>query len=151
MYFKIEELKPTPGSRTKKKRLGRGPGSGLGKTSGRGHKGAGARGKGKVKPGFEGGQTPLYRRVPKKGFTNGPFKTIHTIINLSALENFFEANDVVTVEVLLQKKIIKNVNDGIKVLGKGELTKPLTVKVHAFSQSAKEKIEAAGGNVEVIQ
>lgn len=151
MYVKLSDLKPTPGSRIKKKRLGRGMSSGLGKTSGKGHKGQKSRGKGKVKPVFEGGQTPLFRRVPKKGFTNAPFKKVYAIINLKTLEERFNDNDEITPEILLEKNIIKKTYDGVKVLGKGELTKPLTVKAHAFSGSAKEKIEAANGNVEVIK
>ncbi|BBE30915.1 50S ribosomal protein L15 [Tepiditoga spiralis] len=146
----IGDLKPTPGSRHSKKRLGRGPGTGLGKTSGRGHKGQGSRGKGKVRPAFEGGQTPLYRRTPKFGFSNVPFKKIFSEVNLSVLEEKFEANEEVTIEKLLERRIIKKVNDGVKILGNGELTKSLVVKANAFSASAKSKIEAAGGKAEVI-
>lgn len=149
--LKLEDLRPTPGSRHKKKRLGRGPGSGLGKTAGKGHKGQKARGKGKVRPGFEGGQTPLYRRTPKFGFSNVNFAKVYAEVNLSTLEKAFEANAEVTVESLLEMKIIKKVNDGVKILGNGELTKPLTIKAHAFSQNAKSKIEAAGGKAEVIE
>jgi len=148
--LKIEDLKPTPGSRQKTKRLGRGPGSGLGKTSGKGHKGQKARGKGKVRPAFEGGQTPIYRRTPKFGFSNAPFKTIYAYVNLEKLEAKFEANEEVTVEKLLERKIIKKVYDGVKILSKGELTKPLIVKAHKFSEAAKNKIEAAGGKAELL-
>ncbi|TGG89347.1 50S ribosomal protein L15 [Geotoga petraea] len=146
----IEDLRPTPGSRFKKKRLGRGPGSGLGKTAGKGHKGAKARSGASQRADFEGGQTPLYRRSPKFGFTNAPFKKIHSYVNIETLEKRFNDGDEITVELLLEKGIIKKVNDGLKVLGKGELTKKLTVKANAFSESAKQKIEANGGKAEVI-
>lgn len=150
MSMNIEDLRPTPGSRFKKKRLGRGPGSGLGKTAGKGHKGAKSRSGASQRADFEGGQTPLYRRSPKFGFTNAPFKKIHSYVNIETLENRFDDGDEITVEVLLEKGIIKKVNDGLKVLGKGELTKNLTVKANAFSESAKQKIEATGGKAEVI-
>ncbi len=150
MSMNIEDLRPTPGSRFKKKRLGRGPGSGLGKTAGKGHKGAKARAGASQRADFEGGQTPLYRRSPKFGFTNAPFKKIHSYVNIDTLENRFNDGDEITVELLLEKGIIKKVNDGLKVLGKGELTKKLTVTANAFSESAKQKIEANGGKAEVI-
>lgn len=150
MSIKIEDLRPTPGSRFKKKRLGRGPGSGLGKTAGKGHKGAKARSGASQRADFEGGQTPLYRRSPKFGFTNAPFKKIYSYINIETLENKFNDGDEITIDLLLEKGIIKKVNDGLKVLGKGELTKKLTVKANAFSESAKQKIEANGGKAEVI-
>jgi len=150
MSMNIEDLRPTPGSRFKKKRLGRGPGSGLGKTAGKGHKGAKARSGASQRADFEGGQTPLYRRSPKFGFTNALFKKIHSYVNIETLEKRFNDGDEITVELLLEKGIIKKVNDGLKVLGKGELTKKLTVKANAFSESAKQKIEANGGKAEVI-
>ncbi|WP_082128543.1 50S ribosomal protein L15 [Kosmotoga pacifica] len=143
-----KEFGPLPGSRKKSKRVGRGVGSGKGKTATRGHKGQG-RGTGKVKPFFEGGQTPLYRRIPIKGFKNRNAKE-YAIVNLSQLEERFEAGSEVTPEVLLQMNVIKNLKDGLKILGRGELTKALIVKAHAFSTSAKEKIEASGGKAEVI-
>jgi large subunit ribosomal protein L15 len=146
--MKLHELKPAPGSRKKKKRLGRGISAGQGKTAGKGHKGQNARSGGGVRPGFEGGQTPLYRRLPKRGFTN-PNRVEYAIVNVSVLERF-EDGTVVTPELLLQEGIVKNLKDGLKVLGEGELSKKLTVKAHKFSQSAVEKITAAGGATEVI-
>ena len=128
-------------------RRGRGHGSGNGKTAGKGHKGQKAR-SGAPRPGFEGGQMPLYRRIPKRGFTNRNTKTI-VGINVSALE-VFENDTVVTVDTLIEAGIVKNPRDGVKILGNGELTKKLTVQANAFSASAKEKIEALGGNAEVI-
>ena len=147
--MKLHELKPAAGSTTASKRLGRGVGSGLGKTSGKGHKGAKARSGGGKRPGFEGGQMPLYRRVPKKGFSNYPFKTIYETVNVERLE-VFENGDVVTPETLIEKGIIKKVCDGVKIMGNGDLTKKLTVKAAKFTASAKEKIEAVGGTAEVI-
>ncbi|AEX85277.1 50S ribosomal protein L15 [Marinitoga sp. 1135] len=151
MSLKISDLRPAEGSRKVAKRTGRGWSSGLGKTGGKGHKGQKSRGKGKVRPSFEGGQTPLFRRIPKYGFTNAPFKKVYAIVNVSVLENRFEANEEVTPEKLLEKGILKKLNDGVKILGNGELTKPLTVKAHAFSKKAQEKIVSAGGKVEVIE
>ncbi|MHB1685376.1 MAG: 50S ribosomal protein L15 [Bacilli bacterium] len=147
--MKLHELKPAPGSRHTRKRLGRGIGSGLGKTSGRGHKGQNARAGGGVRPGFEGGQTPLFRRLPKRGFRNAPFKKEWSIVNLKELERF-EGGTVVTLKVLKEAGIVKAVRDGVKVLASGELSVALTVQAHAFSGAAKEKIEAAGGSAEVI-
>lgn len=147
--MKLHTLGPAPGSRTTSKRVGRGIGSGRGKTSGRGHKGQGARSGGGKGPGFEGGQTPLQRRLPKRGFTNAPFRRTYATVNLSVLEQF-EANTVVTPELLLEARIVRNAKDGIKVLGGGDVTRPLTVRAHAFSKTAAAKIEAAGGNIEVI-
>lgn len=144
----LHELKPAPGSRHKKTRVGRGIGSGLGKTAGRGTKGQKARSGGGVRPGFEGGQNPLYLRVPKRGFNNR-FARKLVAINVSAL-NRFEPGTEVTPEVLKKAGVVKSIKDGIKILGKGNLEKPLTVKVHAFSKTAIEKIEAAGGKAEVI-
>ena len=149
MNMRLEDLKPAAGSRKKAKRVGRGPGSGYGKTSGKGHKGQKARGKGKVRVGFEGGQMPLYRRLPKRGFKNVNRK-IYSIINLRTLEEKFQENDEVTPEILEKMGVIKKMLDGVKILGNGELSKPLVVKAHAFSKKAKEKIEAVGGKAEVI-
>lgn len=146
--MKLHELKPQAGSTTAPKRLGRGVGSGLGKTSGKGHKGAKARSGGGKGPGFEGGQMPLYRRIPKSGFTNIFAKEFATI-NLSELERF-EDGTTVTVALLKQHGLVKQIKDGVKVLGGGELTKKLTVQVDRFTASAKEKIEALGGKAEVI-
>jgi large subunit ribosomal protein L15 len=145
----IDQLRPTPGSNKKFKRVGRGQGSGKGKTAGRGHKGQKARGTGKVSPWMEGGQTPLHRRLPKFGFKNFT-KKVYAVVNLDTLEEKFESNDVVTPEVLLEKGIINKIYDGIKILARGEITKPLVVKAHKFSEKAKEKIEKVGGKIEVI-
>lgn len=147
--MKLHELSPTPGSRHARKRLGRGVGSGLGKTSGRGHKGQWARSGGGVRPGFEGGQTPLFRRLPKRGFTNAPFKKEYSIVNLSQLAKF-EAGTVVTPELLLQRRMVRTLNESVKILGEGDLQVALTVKANAFSKAAAEKIAAAGGTTEVI-
>ena len=146
--MKLHELHPAEGSTVSQKRLGRGNGSGLGKTSGKGHKGAKARSGGGKRPGFEGGQMPLYRRVPKRGFNN-VFGTEYAEVNVERLE-VFEDGDVVNAQALLEKKIIRKELDGVKVLGGGELTKKLTVQAAKFTGSAKEKIEAAGGKAEVI-
>ena len=145
--MKLHELAPAAGSTTAAKRLGRGVGSGLGKTSGKGHKGAKARSGGGKRPGFEGGQMPLYRRIPKKGFTN-IFGTEYAEVNVGQLEVF---NDgvVVNAELLKAAGIIKKTMDGVKILGTGELTKKLTVEAAKFTASAKEKIEAVGGKAEV--
>ncbi len=145
--MKLHELQPAAGSITAPKRLGRGVGSGLGKTSGKGHKGAKARSGGGKRPGFEGGQMPLYRRVPKKGFTN-IFRTEYATVNVGQLEAF-ENGSVVTAELLKEAKIIKKTLDGVKILGNGELTKKLTVEAAKFTESAKQKIEALGGKAEV--
>ena len=144
----LSNLKPAVGSKHSDSfRRGRGHASGNGKTAGKGHKGQKAR-SGAPRPGFEGGQMPLYRRLPKRGFTNRNSKTI-VGINVSALERF-ENDTVVTVETLIEAGIVKNPRDGVKILGNGEITKKLTVKASAFSETAKEKIEAAGGKAEVI-
>ena len=146
--MELSNLSPAEGSKHSDNfRRGRGHGSGNGKTAGKGHKGQKAR-SGSPRPGFEGGQMPLYRRIPKRGFTNRNTKNI-VAINVTALERF-ENDAVVTVETLLESGVIKNAQDGVKILGNGELTKKLTVKVNAFSASAKEKIEALGGTCEVI-
>lgn len=146
--MKLHELKPNPGSVKKRKRLGRGTASGQGKTAGRGMNGQGARSGGGVRPGFEGGNIPLYRRLPKRGFTN-IFGTVYSELNVEDL-NRFENGAEVTPEILKSEGILKKQLDGVKILGNGELTKKLTVKAHKFSKSAVEKIEAAGGKVEVI-
>lgn len=146
--MKLHELKPAPGSTRATKRLGRGIGSGQGKTGGKGHKGQKARSGGGVRPGFEGGQQPLYRRMPKRGFTN-IFKKEYTVVNVGDLETRFEAGEEVTIESLFGVGLINKVGAGVKVLATGELTKALTVKVDKVSEAAKGKIEATGGKVEV--
>ena len=147
--MKLHELRPSEGAFKTSKRLGRGTGSGLGKTSGKGHKGQNARSGGGVRPGFEGGQLPLFRRLPKRGFSNAMFKVEYATINVSDLEKF-EDGAVVTPELLKEMGILKKQLAGVKVLGNGELTKKITVKAHKFSGSAIEKIEAIGGKAEVI-
>ncbi|ARK28533.1 50S ribosomal protein L15 [Halalkalibacter krulwichiae] len=146
--MKLHELKPAEGSRKVRNRVGRGIGSGNGKTAGKGHKGQNARSGGGVRPGFEGGQNPLYRRLPKRGFTN-PTRKEYTVVNLDTL-NRFEAGTEVTPELLIETGTVKNVKFGIKILGNGKLENKLTVKAHKFSASAVEAIEAAGGKTEVI-
>jgi large subunit ribosomal protein L15 len=146
--MRLDDLKPNPGSTRRRKRVGRGIGSGHGKTSGRGHKGQHARNT--VRPGFEGGQTPLHRRLPRfRGFTN-IFAKEYAVINLSQLAGF-EAGTTVTPELLLEKRVIKDLKDGLKVLGDGKLGHPLNVRAHKFSKSAVEKITAGGGTAEVIE
>jgi large subunit ribosomal protein L15 len=145
--MKISDLAPASGSRKKRKRVGRGPGSGHGKTSCKGHKGQKSRSGGGTKPGFEGGQMPLQRRLPKRGFTN-IFQKQYTIVNLSTLNKLEEST--ITPEFLVKKGIVKKIQDGIKILGNGDISKPITVHAHAFSASAKEKIEKAQGTVEKI-
>ena len=144
----LNTLQPTPGSRRPRKRLGRGPGSGTGKTAGKGTKGQNARSGGGVRPGFEGGQLPLFQRLPKRGFKNVNRKD-HAIINLDDL-NAFSAGDVVSPETLLGRNVIKKVLSGVKILGNGQLEKALTVKAHKFSKSAEEAIIKAGGTGEVM-
>lgn len=146
--MRLEELKPAEGSTHRKKIVGRGIGSGVGKTSGRGHKGQKARSGGGVRPGFEGGQMPLYRRLPKRGFTN-IFAKKYVAVNVEVLDKFNDGDEV-TAESLLEKGIISKTLDGVKLLGRGEVTKKLTVKVAKVSESAKEKIEKAGGKAEVV-
>ena len=146
--MRLEELKPAEGSTHRKKIVGRGIGSGVGKTSGRGHKGQKARSGGGARPGFEGGQMPLYRRLPKRGFTN-IFAKKYVAVNVEVLDKFNDGDEV-TAESLLEKGIISKTLDGVKLLGRGEVTKKLTVKVAKVSESAKEKIEKAGGKAEVI-
>ena len=144
----LYELNPAAGSNKAAKRKGRGHGSGNGKTAGYGHKGQKAR-SGATRPGFEGGQLPLQRRLPKVGFNNSVFATVYSTIKISDLEAKFEANAVVDEAAVVAAGLVKKTNDGIKVLGNGELTKPMTVQLKAFTASAKEKIEAAGGKAEV--
>ena len=146
--MKLHELSPAEGSAKAAWRKGRGTGSGNGKTAGKGHKGQNARSGGGVRPGFEGGQNPLYRRLPKRGFNN-VFAKHYAIVNVSDLE-IFDNGAVITTEALLEKRIIRKALDGVKILGRGELTKKVTVQANIFSASAKEKIEAAGGKAEVI-
>ncbi len=145
--MKLHELSPAPGSNKPVKRIGRGPASGQGKTAGKGHKGQKARAGRGMRPGFEGGQMPLQRRLPKRGFNNIFAKEI-AIVNVSALDAAFEAGSVVDAAALMEKGLVKKELDGIKILGNGELTKALTVKASAFSKEAKAKIEAAGGTAE---
>ena len=147
--MKLHELSPVAGSTKARKRIGRGPASGQGKTAGKGHKGQKARAGRGMRPGFEGGQMPLQRRVPKRGFNN-IFRTEMAIVNVAALEANYEAGAVVTIDSLIEKGLVKKVLDGVKVLGYGEITKALTVQANAISESAKQKIEAAGGKIEVI-
>ena len=146
--MKLHELSPAAGSAKPNFRKGRGVGSGNGKTAGKGHKGQNARSGGGVRPGFEGGQLPIYRKLPKRGFNN-KFATNYVIVNVSEL-NSFDDGAVVDIKALLEKKIIRKSLDGLKVLGDGEITKKLTVKAAIFSASAKEKIEAAGGKTEEV-
>ena len=147
--MKLHELSPAEGSVKSSFRKGRGAGSGNGKTAGKGHKGQNARSGGGVRPGFEGGQLPLYRKLPKRGFNNARFGKQYSVINVESL-NKFNDGDVVDSAALLLAGLINSVNDGVKVLGEGELTKKLTVKANVFSASAKEKIEAVGGKTEVV-
>ncbi len=146
--MKLHELKPAEGARKERNRVGRGIGSGNGKTAGRGHKGQSARSGGGVRPGFEGGQNPLYMRLPKRGFTN-PTRKEFAIVNLDTL-NRFDANTEITPELLIETGVVKNAKSGIKILGNGKIEKNLTVKAHKFSASAVQAIEAAGGKTEVI-
>ena len=147
--MKLHELSPAEGSVKENFRKGRGAGSGNGKTAGKGHKGQNARSGGGVRPGFEGGQLPLYRKLPKRGFNNYRFGKKYAIINVQSL-NQFNDGDIVDSAALISAGIIHNVYDGVKVLGEGEVAKKLTVKAAVFSASAKEKIEAAGGKTEVV-
>ena len=148
--MKLHELSPASGSVQGRYRKGRGPGSGNGKTAGKGHKGQNARSGGGVRPGFEGGQLPLYRRLPKRGFKNFLFKKEYAIVNLKTLESKFNDGDEVTVDKLIEARIIKKKLDGVKILATGNLTKKLTVKANIFSENAKNKIESIGGKAEVI-
>lgn len=148
--MKLNELKPAPGSKKTRKRVGRGESSGLGKTCGKGSNGQKSRAGASIPAGFEGGQMPLIKRVPKRGFSNYPFKKEYALINVMDLEELFEEGTEITAELLLESGVIKKVLDGVKVLGDGDITKKFTVKVQKISESAKNKIEAAGGKVEVI-
>ena len=147
--MKLHELEKNIGATQKRKIVGRGRGSGLGKTSGKGHKGQNARSGGGVRAVFEGGQTPLYRRLPKRGFNNARFATVYAVINVSDL-NRFENGTVVSPALLREVGLVKNQLDGIKVLGNGELTKKLTIQAHKFSKTAVEKIEKSGSKIEVM-
>ena len=147
--MKLHELSPAEGSAEKKFRKGRGAGSGNGKTAGKGHKGQNARSGGGVRPGFEGGQNPLYRRLPKRGFKNH-FAKHYAIVNIKTLNDKYNDGDVVDVETLLNDRVISKACDGLKVLGNGEISKKITVKANIFSATAKEKIEAVGGKAEVM-
>ena len=146
--MKINDLTPAAGSTKKSKRVGRGLGSGHGKTATKGHKGQKARSGGTKGPSFEGGQTPLQRRLPKRGFKNYPFKKEYAILNLSDLDRLHD--DIVTLEILIATRIVKSPKSGIKILGGGTLSRPITIQAHAFSASALEKINAAGGKAEVL-
>ncbi|MFC5713811.1 50S ribosomal protein L15 [Thalassorhabdus alkalitolerans] len=146
--MKLHELKPAEGSRKVRNRVGRGPASGNGKTAGRGHKGQNARSGGGVRPGFEGGQNPIYKRLPKRGFTN-PTRVEYAVVNVETL-NRFESGTEVTPELLVKEGVVSNVKDGIKILGNGNLDKDLTVRANKFSASAVKAIEEAGGKTEVI-
>jgi large subunit ribosomal protein L15 len=145
----LSQLTPSPGSRKGPRRLGRGTGSGHGKTCGKGHKGQRSRSGAKIRPAFEGGQMPLNRRLPKRGFTN-PFRKEIAVLNLDLLERLAGESNAVDVERWIQEGIIKKARDGVKVLGRGELSRPLEVRAHFFSNSAKQKISAAGGRTEEI-
>jgi large subunit ribosomal protein L15 len=147
--MKLNELRPAEGSVQERFRKGRGPGSGNGKTAGKGHKGQNARSGGGVRPGFEGGQFPIYRQLPKRGFNNKRFATVYATINVSDL-NRFEDGAIVDIQTLIDARVIRKSLDGLKVLGNGEITKKLTVKAAKFSAAAKEKIEAAGGSCEEV-
>lgn len=144
----LHKLRPAPGARKKRKRVGRGIGSGKGKNSGRGTNGQNSRSGGGVRPGFEGGQMPLYRRLPKFGFSN-PRRREYSIINVADL-NRFDDGEEITVERMIEAGLVKNIRDGVKVLGNGQLEVPLTVWAHQFSRTAREKIELAGGRAEVV-
>ena len=147
--MKLNELSPAAGSAKAPYRKGRGAGSGNGKTAGKGHKGQNARSGGGVRPGFEGGQNPLYRKLPKRGFKNR-FAVVYTTVNVGTLDAKFNNGDVVDLAALISAGVVRKENDGLKILGSGEITKKLTVKAAKFSESAKAKIEAAGGIVEVV-
>ena len=147
--MQLHTLSPAPGSKKAPKRKGRGTGSGLGKTAGRGQDGQKSRSGGGVRPGFEGGQMPLARRLPKRGFSNARFKKTFAIVNVGDL-NIFDANTVITPELLMEYGFVRKLNDGLKILGNGEVEKAFTIKAHKISKSAEEKILAGGGKVEVI-
>ncbi len=148
--MKIYELKPAEGSKRRPKRIGRGLGSGHGRTSTKGHKGQKARSGGAKGPGFEGGQMPLQRRIPKRGFSNALFKKEYAIVNLDDINKIIDEVEVITPEILLQKGIINKLKSGLKVLGNGDINKAITIKTHAISKTARQKIEVKGGKVEVL-
>ena len=148
--MKLHELQPAAGSTKDVKRIGRGHGSGQGKTAGKGHKGQKARSGGSIRPGFEGGQMPLQRRIPKRGFNNSVFAKEYAVVNVSELEKRFNSGEEVNAQTLMERGAINEVLDGVKILGNGELTKSLTVKAVKFTASAQEKIEKAGGKAEVV-
>ncbi len=145
--MRLHDVRPNPGAKHRRRRVGKGESSGLGKTSGKGHKGQKARSGGTIRPNFEGGQMPIFRRLPKKGFNNNQFKTRYAIVNLNELEAKFKNGDTVNEETLRASGLVKGIYDGIKVLGGGDLSKKLTVDVDKLSASAREKIESAGGTV----
>ena len=145
----LHNLSPNPGAKHRTKRLGKGESSGLGKTSGKGHKGQKARSGGTIRPGFEGGQMPLHRRLPKRGFNNFTFADKIAVVNLARIEEKFEDGETVSEETLRERKLMKGVYDAVKVLGQGDITKKLTFKVDLVSKTAQEKIEKAGGSVEL--
>jgi len=147
MGLRLHNLKPAEGSKKRRKRVGRGESSGHGKTSGKGHKGQKARSGGSIRIGFEGGQMPLYRRLPKRGFNNARFKLVYGIVNLETLEKKFEAGDTVNEQSLRERGVLKGNFDGIKILGRGEVTKKFSCEVQHISASAKSKIEKAGGSI----
>lgn len=147
--MKLHELSPVAGSTKERKRIGRGPASGQGKTAGKGHKGQKARAGRGIRPGFEGGQMPLQRRIPKRGFNN-IFRKEFATVNVSSLDKVFNDGDTVTIEALVNSGLVKKTLDGVKILGNGEIAKKLTVQVNAYSETAKSKIEAAGGKAEVV-
>lgn len=148
--MQINDLRPARGSNKERKRRGRGTGSGTGTTGGRGNKGQNARKSGQVRPGFEGGQMPLLRRIPKRGFNNKQFASVYEIVNLADIEDRFDNGETVNVETLYSKRLVKGNKDGIKVLGNGDITKKLTVEVDKISASAREKLEKAGSTVTII-
>jgi len=145
--MRLHDLKPNPGSKHRRKRLGIGESSGKGKTSGKGHKGQKARSGGSIRPGFEGGQMPLFRRLPKRGFNNAAFKTVYGVVNLDDLEKRFEDGAAVNEKLLRGAGLVKGSFDGIKILGRGEVKKKFHLEVDSISASAKEKIEKAGGSI----
>ena len=146
----LKNLRPAPGSTRKRKRLGRGPGSGNGKTAGRGHKGRGARSGGKTPPGYEGGQMPLQRRLPKRGFHN-PFRVEYNVVNLGSLEDVFEAGATIDPQALIDRNLVRRKRLPIKILAQGEVSKSFKVRAHKFSEAARQRLEAAGGAAEVIE
>lgn len=145
--MRLHDLKPNPGAKHRRKRLGCGESSGHGKTSGKGHKGQKARSGGSIRPGFEGGQMPLFRRLPKRGFNNAAFKKLFGVVNLDDLEKRFEAGDAINEKLLRGAGLVRGKLDGIKILGRGELTKAFHIEADAISEAAKEKIEKAGGTI----